>query len=101
VRRVELDLVEQLNVVVADQRNLRLEVLPRMGDRVAMNSHENKAASLIEAQCVDIVVAGEKPEPPRILGRDGHQRPREERRTNALTLNQGLKRDDLDAASTV
>src|SRR6266699_3202953 len=52
----------QGNLVVADQWDTRLQLAGSI-DRITMNGDEREAAFLIEAQCLEIIIRGDQPEP--------------------------------------
>ena len=61
--QVELELVVNRDAEVADQRNRWLD--RALLDRVRVDRTESHSASLMEAQRIEVVVAGDQPQAPR------------------------------------
>ena len=61
-RSLEFDLVADVDAVIADQRDLGLQASARVVDRTSAYRPDPKAASLVEAQGIDVVVGGHDPQ---------------------------------------
>jgi hypothetical protein len=92
---LEFDLVAQRNSVLTHLGNLRFKSHAAVIDRPRVDGRESKAASLIEAKRIDVVVGGDEPQArtAEIAGQplDGLNK----RGAHSAPLFCGVKRDDL------
>src|SRR4051794_40856714 len=96
--QLQLELVSEWDAVGAHGGDLRLEGAPTLVDRPGTEPRQAEAATLVEAQGIDIVVGGHHPEPGAPGSTCGVDDGRDQGRPDAAAPARGVQREQLAGA---
>jgi hypothetical protein len=91
---LQFDSIADWDSIQADERDFRFQAAVSI-NRVDVDGGDDKAALLVEAQGMDVIVSGDQPHPPALLLTRGLLGRFDERRAHPQALTPGILRDDF------